>query len=103
VSTKAVDVVVAGTVQGVFFRASCAGHADQLGVTGWVGNGQDGTVVGHFEGSPEAVDALVAWCRSGPPRATVTAVDVAEVEAQHLQRFDARGGARGGAGTPTPW
>jgi acylphosphatase len=29
-----------------------------------------------FEGAPAAVEALVAWCHDGPPRARVTRVDV---------------------------
>jgi acylphosphatase len=90
VSTRAVDVVVHGSVQGVFFRASCAEEAERLGVNGWVANRSDGTVAAHFEGSPEAVEAMIAWCRGGPPRASVSAVSVDEVEIQEQERFDVR-------------
>jgi acylphosphatase len=38
-----------------------------------------------FEGQPEAVDALVAWCRRGPPGARVDDVRV-EVEAPSGER-----------------
>lgn len=69
------DVVVRGVVQGVGFRYYCLREAERLGVRGWVRNEPDGSVAGHFEGTAEAVDALVAWCRSGPAYARVDAVD----------------------------
>ena len=71
----AVDVVVHGRVQGVGFRFRCTEEADRLGVVGWVRNEPDGTVAGHFEGTPDAVRALVDWCRSGPSYADVTSVE----------------------------
>ncbi|GIU96405.1 MAG: acylphosphatase [Actinomycetota bacterium] len=74
--TARVRVVVDGRVQGVFFRATCAERARALGVTGWVRNLADGRVEAVFEGSSEAVDALVAWCRQGPPAAVVREVEV---------------------------
>jgi acylphosphatase len=69
-------VVVTGRVQGVFFRASCARRASDLGLAGWVRNRSDGAVEATFEGDTLAVEALVAWCRQGPPGAAVVDVDV---------------------------
>ena len=71
-------VVVHGRVHGVGFRASCARRAIELGLAGEVRNRADGTVEAVFEGERAAVEALVAWCRAGPPMARVTGVDVAE-------------------------
>jgi acylphosphatase len=88
-STRAVDVSVTGLVQGVFFRARCADEAQRLGVHGWVRNEYDGSVRGHFEGAPEAVDALVAWCHEGSPRARVDHVEVAEAQPGGLRDFSA--------------
>ncbi len=73
-------VVVRGRVQGVYFRAACAAEASRRGVNGWVSNQPDGSVYAEFEGLPAAVEAMVAWCHSGPPRAAVTSVDVTELE-----------------------
>jgi acylphosphatase len=69
-------VWVAGRVQGVWFRDACRREAQARGVDGWVRNLADRRVEAVFEGAPEAVDAMVAWCRTGPPRARVTGVDV---------------------------
>jgi acylphosphatase len=71
-------VVVSGRVQGVWFRDSCRNQAEVLSVRGWVANRSDGSVEADIEGSPEAVDALIAWMRIGPPRAVVTKVEVTE-------------------------
>lgn len=65
-------VEVRGLVQGVWFRASCRDVARRLGARGWVANCPDGSVAGHFEGSEQQVGALIDWCRTGPPGATVT-------------------------------
>ena len=73
-------VVVRGEVQGVFFRDSTRSAAERRGVAGWVANRDDGTVEAAFEGEPGAVDALVEFCRSGPPRARVADVEVSEEE-----------------------
>ena len=50
-----------------------------LGVRGWVANRSDGAVVAEIDGDERAVDALIAWMRTGPPRAVVTEVDVSEL------------------------
>jgi acylphosphatase len=39
----------------------------------------DGTVEVEVRGTPEAVDALVAWLGQGPRGARVTGVDVHEI------------------------
>lgn len=69
-------VIVHGRVQGVYFRAECASVARAHGVSGWVSNQPDGTVYAEFEGTQEAVDAMVDWCHAGSARSTVNRVDV---------------------------
>lgn len=73
---KAVQVRVSGRVQGVSFRWSAQEQAQRLGVVGWVRNEPDGSVLLHAEGDDDAVDALVAWSRTGPTTARVTDVAV---------------------------
>jgi acylphosphatase len=67
---------VSGRVQGVFFRASTAARAQDLGVTGWVRNHHDGTVEVVAEGKRAAVDQLLVWCRQGPPGARVEHLEI---------------------------
>jgi acylphosphatase len=73
-------VVVAGRVQGVWFRDSCRAEARRLGVAGWVRNRSDGRVEAEVEGPPDGVLTLVNWCQHGPPRAQVTDIEVTEIE-----------------------
>jgi acylphosphatase len=65
-------------VQGVWFRDACRQEAIAWEVAGWVRNLPDGRVEAVFEGRPEGVDALVAWCHEGPRRAHVVRVEVRE-------------------------
>lgn len=74
-----VRVRVHGRVQGVFFRNWTADRARALGLRGWVRNRRDGTVELVAHGEEEAVEALVAACRTGPPAARVERVEV-EIE-----------------------
>jgi acylphosphatase len=53
-------------------------EAARHGVTGWVRNLPDGGVEAVFEGDKNAVDAVVSWCRSGPPLSRVEDVSVTE-------------------------
>ena len=89
-SAVRVRVVVSGLVQGVFYRDTCRERSRAEGVGGWVRNRADGTVEAEFEGGPDAVDRMVAWCRSGPPRAHVEAVAVESVAALGDQGFSVR-------------
>jgi acylphosphatase len=82
------EVVVRGIVQGVFFRASCRDQAQALGVSGWARNEPDGSVRALFEGTPDAVEAMVGWCRHGPRLAVVDGVEVSEREPTGLVGFD---------------
>src|SRR3954451_24955332 len=84
-------VVVHGDVQGVFFRDSTEKEAKARGVAGWVTNRDDGAVDAVFEGSDDAVEALVEFCRSGPSQADVRDVDVSEEEPEGLDGFSVRG------------
>lgn len=83
-------VVVSGRVQGVWFRESCRKQAGAHQVRGWVANRFDGRVEAVFEGEREAVEAVVSWCRRGPPAAVVTSVEVGEEEPQGERGFTVR-------------
>jgi len=83
-------IFVAGRVQGVWFRESCRDQALASGAAGWVRNLDDGRVEVVLEGPPAAVDAVVAWCRDGPPRARVHDVEVLQEAPVGEQGFRVR-------------
>lgn len=84
-------VVVHGFVQGVGFRFAVERAARSRGVAGWVRNQLDGTVEAVFEGEPEDVEALVAFCREGPRGALVERVDVVPESPDGLASFRVTG------------
>jgi acylphosphatase len=73
-------VIVAGKVQGVFYRAETASKANQLNLTGWVRNLPDGRVEAIFEGEEANVQKIIDFCRRGPPNAYVVNMDVRRQE-----------------------
>lgn len=81
-------VLVDGRVQNVFFRDSCRREAVRAQVAGRARNLADGRVEVVLEGPPEAVAAMVAWCRTGPPTAFVVDVVVLDEEPQGLAGFE---------------
>jgi acylphosphatase len=83
-------VVVHGHVQGVFFRDTIRREAHRREVTGWVGNRFDGAVEAVFEGSPEAVEAMLDVCRRGPRGARVDHVESKDEEPEGLLGFAVR-------------
>ena len=83
-------VRVSGRVQGVFFRAWTQQQANELGVTGWVRNAQDGSVEAHLAGEQSKVDELINRLHDGPPSAVVSQVDVTEVDPVAGARFEVR-------------
>ncbi len=69
-----------GQVQGVGFRYRFMEQAQDLGVSGWVRNRRGGSVEAMVAGTPEAVEALLAWARRGPAAARVERIDVSAAE-----------------------
>ena len=67
-------------MQGVGYRASMIDEARRLNVTGWVRNRRDGTVEAVVDGDAQAVAAIIAWARRGPPGSRVTGVAVEETD-----------------------
>jgi len=85
------ELRITGRVQGVGFRYALRDEANRLAVSGWVRNRSDGSVQALAQGTPEAVEALVAWARRGPPGSRVSDVIVtARQNAQACEGFEIR-------------
>ena len=90
-TSTAVQVRVGGRVQGVAFRWEAQQTAGKLGVTGWVRNEPDGSVLAHVEGEPDAVNDMVVWLRTGPPAARVSNVAVRDAAPSGATSFEITG------------
>jgi acylphosphatase len=66
--------VVAGRVQGVFFRMYTAQEAKRLALSGWVRNLGDGTVETEFQGEENEVRLMAQWLHQGSPNSRVDRV-----------------------------
>lgn len=71
---------VSGKVQGVFFRATTARQARELGLGGYALNLPDGRVEVLAVGDPEAVASMAAWLWQGSRLSEVKAVDCQDVD-----------------------
>jgi acylphosphatase len=88
---KSVDVRVSGVVQGVYYRASARREGARRGLRGWVKNERGGAVSLRLQGEPAAVDAMLDWCRVGPPAARVSRLTVSDAPADEtLHDFEVR-------------
>ncbi|MYL38078.1 acylphosphatase [Halobacillus litoralis] len=70
-------LLVHGRVQGVGFRAAAKQMAEQIGVTGWVKNQPDGTVLIEAEADTTQLKQFIEQINQGPtPFSHVEALDV---------------------------
>ena len=76
-----------GRVQGVGYRDALRAQAQSMGVCGWVRNRTDGSVEALLQGSPEAVESLLAWARRGPPAARVTELRIDDPAPEFDRRY----------------
>lgn len=83
-------MIVHGRVQGVFFRESTRRRAAEVGALGWVRNRADGTLEAVFEGSAEAVAAMLDFCREGPEWARVERLEEFREAPEGLSDFRVR-------------
>ena len=79
--------LVAGRVQGVFYRASTRERAVELGVTGHARNLADGRVEVLACGEPAAVRALCDWLWTGSPASQVASVEIEQIGEADIGRW----------------
>ncbi|MBV8877648.1 MAG: acylphosphatase [Gammaproteobacteria bacterium] len=72
--------LVGGRVQGVFYRATAAGRARELGIDGHARNLPDGRVEVLACGDEPSVRVFVEWLWTGSSASKVTSVEVQDAE-----------------------
>jgi len=77
--------LVGGRVQGVFYRATAARRAQDLGLSGYARNLADGRVEVLACGEDAAVSAFVNWLWIGSSGCKVTAVEVTDAAVDAVQ------------------
>ena len=70
----AIQAMVSGRVQGVFFRAFVSRQATELGLKGYVRNVPGGGVEVRAEGERKKLEELTEYLKVGPPHAQVAKV-----------------------------
>ena len=73
---RQIRMLVSGRVQGVFFRANTQKKAASLAVKGYAKNLDDGNVEIVAEGTEDALQQLLDFCRKGPPGSEVSNVSI---------------------------
>ena len=76
---ETLQIIVTGTVQGVYFRQSTKEKAVALGIRGTVKNTDDGSVSILASGEHRSLQKLIDWCCVGPSQAEVANVHVEKV------------------------
>lgn len=84
---KTVKILISGKVQGVDFRAFIQEQAENLGLTGYVKNLDDGEVEAIIEGFDNDVNRLIEACKRGPIHSKVRDIEIEKVEKQDFESF----------------
>ena len=82
--------LVSGRVQGVGFRYFAQRKAEELGLSGWARNLDDGRVEVYAAGSVESLSDLAAALHLGPRMAEVRGVEQMEDVVQKVAGFSVR-------------
>jgi acylphosphatase len=77
---RRVKIVVAGRVQGVYFRYFTENKAKELAILGSVRNLDDGRVEIIAQADHGTLDDFIRWCHKGPITARVDNVEISDLE-----------------------
>ena len=80
-------LTIKGEVQGVFYRATAKKTADELGITGWIKNTDEGDVEALATGSTQQLEKFISWCKQGPAKAKVVEVISTEQKETPFESF----------------
>ncbi len=79
---------IRGVVQGVGYRAWAKRLAEQLNITGYVRNMEDGSVEIVACGSESSLNVFVNACKRGPAAAVVSDVEMTDTTFRDEGRFE---------------
>ena len=86
---RAIQALVHGRVQGVFFRVYTRDKAHQLNLAGWVRNNRDGTVECFVQGLEQAISEFIKFLHQGSPSSRVDDVVITNVPIDpNLKNFE---------------
>lgn len=71
-----IHLTISGRVQGVFYRKEARNKAQELGLTGFVRNNPDGTVLALVQGEEQILKKFIEWCWKGPAEARVENIQI---------------------------
>jgi acylphosphatase len=86
--TRRVRLRIMGNVQGVGFRIAAADLARSLGLTGYIFNEVDGSVMAEAEGEDTALAEFLLWSRHGPRGAEVREIVEDDLPVQGDRSFE---------------
>ena len=69
-------LIIAGKVQGVYFRKYTQEISIKNKVSGWVRNLKNGDVECILEGLSSNVEKVIEWCHTGPKNSRVDKIDI---------------------------
>ncbi len=87
---KSASIKITGRVQGVGFRYHTQGVANQMGISGFVKNMEDGSVFIEAEGEENDLEKFIDWCHKGPSVAWVDNVTVNYIPVSGYDKFRIR-------------
>ena len=66
-----VYIFISGIIQNVSYDTSTKRFADELGITGWIKNNDDGTIDAKIEGKYNKVEELIEWMKHGTTKTII--------------------------------
>ena len=80
------ELTISGRVQGVGYRYFAAQKANEMGITGWVKNAIDGSVIVVAQGIEEEIETFIDYLYIGPTRSRVD--QISKVKFNTLSDFN---------------
>ena len=80
------ELTISGRVQGVGYRYFAAQKANEMGITGWVKNAVDGSVIVVAQGIEEEIETFIDYLYIGPTRSRVD--QISKVKFNTLSDFN---------------